>query len=100
MSENLICPVMSAGSSDYDVCIEERCAWWASKVKACFVKVIAASAASVALDVCFDEPVDEEARFWVTVKGQEVLDRETEFDLGAVASCGRGSRPLRDYVSD
>lgn len=41
MSESLnrkkipFCPLLSAGSSDLKVCLQEKCAWWISSTKTC-----------------------------------------------------------------
>lgn len=35
------CPLLSAGSHDYQVCLQENCAWWQMSTKTCIATVIA-----------------------------------------------------------
>ncbi len=35
------CPLLSAGTGDYKVCLQEDCAWWINSTKTCVAYVIA-----------------------------------------------------------
>lgn len=36
-----VCPMLSAGASEYRICLQENCAWWVSSTKTCVAYVIA-----------------------------------------------------------
>lgn len=35
------CPLLSAGSTDLKVCLQESCAWWVTGTKTCAAYVVA-----------------------------------------------------------
>ncbi len=35
------CPLLSAGTNDYRICLQENCAWYVSSTKTCAAYVIA-----------------------------------------------------------
>ena len=35
------CPLLSAGSDDLRICLQEKCAWWVASTKTCMAYVVA-----------------------------------------------------------
>lgn len=35
------CPLLSTGSNDKHICVQENCAWWVASTKTCVLNVIA-----------------------------------------------------------
>jgi len=65
-----ICPVMTLVSGFFEQCAGEQCAWWDAALECCGV-------------------VKVEPRFWLTPKGQAVVDQEA----------ARPVRQLSDYLT-